>query len=76
VSTALFLRLRELTAGPPLLVGEVVTINGDGTSTITLPTGGEIRARGTSVSVGNNAFVRNGVIEGAAPSLSTVTIEI
>lgn len=33
-------------------------------------------ARGTSVSAGSLAFVRNGVIEGAAPALTLETIEV
>ncbi|WP_390211430.1 hypothetical protein [Undibacterium danionis] len=42
---------------------------------IQLPGGAYITARGVST-VGNKVFVRDGVIEGVAPTLTVVTVEI
>ena len=76
MSGALYRRLLELLPQSPLLVGTVVAVNADGTSTVALPDGGTLVVRGTSVAVDEDAFVRDGVIEGAAPVLPTFTIEI
>lgn len=72
----IFRRLVELLPRDQLLVGTVVAHHSDGTSTIGLPGGGTLRARGVDVAVGLQAFVRSGVIEGEAPALPTVTIEV
>jgi len=49
---------------------------GAGTSIVTWPGGDVQTVRGTSVAPGTRAFVRNGVIESAAPNLTTETIEV
>jgi hypothetical protein len=70
-------RLKAVLAPPsPLLVGEVTAHNGDGTSTLGLPDGGVMRARGQTVQVGHKAFVRSGAIEGEAPNLPTFNAEV
>jgi hypothetical protein len=46
-----------------------------GTCANTLPGGDLQTVRGTSVSVASNAFVRNGLIEGAAPNLGVAQAE-
>lgn len=69
-------RFRQLTAGPPLLVGEVTAHNTDGTSTIQTPDGGTLRVQGQGVAVGNNAYYRDGRIEGDAPSLSVIEVTV
>lgn len=76
----LFARLQSLLPEPPLLIGDVLAHNADGTSTVSLITqasGGQVapglatgtlvRARGTQVAVGARAFVRAGVVESEAP---------
>lgn len=65
-----FRQFQRLLPRDPLLAGEVIAHNSDGTSTVQLPGGGEIRARGQSVAVGTNAYVRSGRIEGEAPDLT------
>lgn len=75
-SLNVFRSLKELFTQPPLLVAVVSTVNGDGTSTVTFPGGGQQRVRGTSVSAGNQAFVQAGEIRGQAPSLTSLTIEV
>ena len=57
----------------PLEVGEITSIAG-GVALITLPGGGVLQARGDGT-VGQRVFVRAGVIEGAAPTLTYVTGE-
>lgn len=74
MTTNAFARLRRLLPRPPLLVGEITSIDNN-IATILLPGGATIQARGTGT-VGNQAFVRDGVIESDAPSLPVVEIEI
>lgn len=84
MSVNLFSRLRQLLPAPPLWVATVLAVNADGTSTVELPTGVpgaevspglssgfKLRVRGTSVAVGQRAFIRDGVIESLAPSGGT-----
>lgn len=58
----------------PLQVGTVLSVAGELT-TVELPGGGVLRVRGAAT-VGQRVFVRDGVIEGAAPSLPIEIIEI
>jgi hypothetical protein len=70
MNTNLYRALRELLPESPLQVATVTAVNTlEGTSTITWPGGTEQRVRGTSVPALSLAFVRDGVIEGAAPEL-------
>lgn len=58
----------------PLQVGTVEQASGGG-HVIELPGGGRVTARGEAV-VGQRVFVRDGVIEGAAPNLPVEVIEV
>lgn len=58
----------------PLQVGTVLSISGD-VSTIQLPSGGILQARGQAT-VGQHVFVRDGLIEGTAPNLTVVVIAV
>ena len=58
----------------PLQVGTVLAISSQ-VATVELPGGGIIQARGQAT-VGQHVFVRDGVIEGAAPELPVVVIEV
>jgi hypothetical protein len=69
-----FARLIGLLPGDPLLVGTVTAI-ADGVATVELPDGGVLRARGAA-SVDDRVFVRAGAIEGQAPALSYVEIDV
>ncbi|MDZ4237979.1 MAG: hypothetical protein U1A81_07465 [Hydrogenophaga sp.] len=64
----------DLLPGRPLEVGTVVAITGD-VATIELPGGGQLQARGQST-VGARVFVRDGLIEGEAPTLTYITAEV
>jgi len=71
----LFARFARLLPNEPLQVGEVTAHNADGTSTVTLPTG-TIRARGQGVTIGLNAFIRNGEVIGEAPNLTSYSVDV
>jgi hypothetical protein len=73
-SNNVYRRLLALLPEPPTDVGEVVLVSADG-CTIELLNGGMVNARG-SASLGDLVYVRNGAIEGPAPTLQTVEIEV
>jgi hypothetical protein len=65
---------RALISGPPLQVGQVLNIQA-GTARVQMPGGGVVNARGEAT-VGQHVFLRGQVIEGEAPDLPVITIEI
>ena len=65
---------RDLIPDPALQVGTVQSV-ADNIAVVELPGGGTLRARG-SATVGQTVFVRDGVVEGQAPSLPVELIEI
>lgn len=67
---------QALLPAPPLYVVEVTAHNADGTSTVEFPTGLTFRVRGQDVAIGAFAFVRNDVIEGEAPAVAPITLEV
>ena len=74
MSFNLYRRLRTLLPDAPLVVGSVVSVTASG-ATVQLPDGSQIAARGGAL-LGQKVFVRDGLIEGPAPSLPTVLIEV
>lgn len=70
----IFRQFIDLLPKQPLEVGTVVVLSAAG-ATVQLPGGGLVHARGNA-SVGQRVFVRDGLIEGVAPSLTYVTAEI
>jgi hypothetical protein len=75
MSTNLFRALQGLLPKEPLQVLQVTAVHGDGTCTVQHPGGGQQRVRG-SATEGDAVFVRAGLIEGTAPALSVVTVEV
>lgn len=74
-----FTSLKKLLPDAPLAIGEVMASHADGTSTVKYPGGAQARVRlGSSgaFSNGERVYVRNGVIEGGAPALSTTSISV
>ena len=69
-------RLENLLPHSPLLAGDVTAHHPDGTSTVQLPDGSQLRVRGQSVAVGQKAFVQGGEIRGQAPNLAVVGITV
>ncbi len=74
MSGNLFQAFKKVFPDHPLQVGEVTAVDGD-LATVTLPGGGVLQARGAAT-LGAQVFVRDGVIEGEAPALPLVVIEI
>lgn len=68
--------IRGLSPQAPLQIATITAVNADNTSTVEYADGSVQRARGTSVAVGQPAFIRAGVVEGLAPSRTAFTIEI
>lgn len=69
-----FRQFLDLLPARPLQVATVTHVDAD-VCTLELPGGGVLQARGTAA-VDDQVFVRDGVIEGAAPALTIVAIEI
>ena len=59
----------------PLQVGDIMAAD-SGVYDIELPGGGMVKGRGTGYAVGARVFVRDGLIEGEAPALTLVEIDI
>ncbi|QSI33384.1 hypothetical protein GNX71_28980 [Variovorax sp. RKNM96] len=73
----LFLRLQELLAGDPVFIGTVVAIHVDGTATVAMQGGGQLRLRNPLASaLDARVFFEGSVITGPAPDLPVVEIEI
>lgn len=64
-------RWMALQAPKPRQVGTVVAVDGD-VATIELPGGGRLQAVGQAA-VDDRVFVRDGLIEGEAPTLTYIT---
>lgn len=72
----LWQRFRELLPSDPLLIGTVLSHNADGTSTVELPGGGQLRVMGQGVAVAAKAFIQGGRIVEQAPDLPVTEIEV
>lgn len=73
-STNLYKRLKQILPEPPLLIGTVLSTTATG-ALVQLPDLSLVSVRG-SATIGQHLFIRNGTIEGIAPTLPTVLIEI
>ena len=70
----LYKQFMDLQSPKPWEVGTVAVVV-NGVATIDLPGGGRLQARG-SAQAGQRVFVRDGVIEGEAPSLTYTQAEV
>lgn len=70
----LFVALRRQLAGEPLQVGDVIGAVGNAW-VVQLPGGVNVSARGQATT-GQRVFVQGGVIQGPAPALPIVLIEV
>lgn len=68
----LYRQFRALIPEAPLLLGTVLATD---PVRVQLPDGSQITVRGEA-EIGQAVFVRDGVIEGAAPALGVVVIEV
>ena len=74
--TNLFRQLLELLPQTPLTIATVAADHADGTCTVTYPGGAQTRVRGEGFAVSEQVFIREGVIEGTAPALTAITVEV
>ncbi|MPS87635.1 MAG: hypothetical protein E2585_02910 [Comamonas sp.] len=70
----LYKQFMDLQSPKPLLVGTVAFVI-NGVATVNLPGGGRLQARGPA-QAGQRVFVRDGAIEGEAPSLTYTEGEV
>lgn len=68
-------RFKRLLPGDPLLIGHIESAHADGTATVLMLGGGSQRVRGTGT-VGQPVYVRGGVIEGPAPTMTQLGIDV
>lgn len=71
-----FRQLLELLPQTPLTIATVAAQHANGECTVTYPSGSQVRVRGEGFAVADQVFVRDGVIEGAAPALTPMTVDI
>lgn len=77
MTTALYTRLLRLLPDQPVLTATVYALHGDGTATVTLLGGADLRVRNPlSAGVGSTVYVQGDAVIGDAPSLTPVLIEI
>jgi len=69
-------KFRELLPFRVQMIGEVVTVHSDGTSTIDLPDGSRFRVVGDSVAVDGWALVEGNRIINEVPALPTYDAEV
>lgn len=74
----LWRRFADLLPHSPTLLAMVTLLHSDGSASLTLLGGGILRTRtgGVDCSVGDRVFVRDGQIQGLAPQLPQVMVEI
>jgi hypothetical protein len=73
-TTNLWKRLKQLIPAAPLLVGTVDSVSAYG-AVVILPDGSLVAVRGDAT-VNQTVFIRDGMIEGLAPTLTPVLIDI
>ena len=73
--TNVYTEFKKLLNPAPLLVGDITEVNG-GIATIELPDGTLTTGRGDGLVSGQRVFVRAGMVEGTAPALPVVLVEI
>ncbi|MBL4796499.1 MAG: hypothetical protein JKY50_03700 [Oleispira sp.] len=71
-----WVKFGELVAPGAKAVVTVTTVNNDGTTSVTLRGGGELRVQGDNVAQGAKALIQGGRISGAAPSLPIISTEV
>lgn len=70
----LYKLFKSIVPDAPLLVGKAISIEGNQVF-IQLPGGAMVSVRGDA-EIGKNYFIRDGVIEGEAPDLTPITIDV
>lgn len=77
MSLNLYRVLQDLLPKRPLAVATVVsTLSGQHSTVVSWPGGAQSTVRGEGYATGAKVFVRDGVIEGEAPALTSITIDV
>ena len=76
MATNLWMKFRRLLPDNPLIIVTVAAVNTDGTSIVSTVGGGSMRVIGTTVAVGQKAYVKDRAIVGKAPDLPHYEIEV
>lgn len=77
MSIALFLQFEQLQQPDPLLSGVIALVFPDGTATVSLPGGGQMRVRNPLANqAGDHVYLQGGTITGAAPALEVIEVFI
>lgn len=74
---SLYLGLAELLATDPVLAGVIDTVFADGTATVTLPGGGQMRVRNPlGLAASAHVYLQGGAITGGAPAFDVIEVFI
>jgi len=74
---SIYLGLADLVDTDPLLVGVVADMFPDGTATVTLAGGGQMRVRNPlGLASAANVYVQGGAITGGAPAIEVIEVFI
>lgn len=71
-----WVQLTRLMAPGAKQIVTVASVGTDGTSVVTLRSGGDVRVAGDSVAAGQKAFIQGGRIVGRAPDLPAFSVEV
>ena len=71
-----WVRFGALTAPGTKMVATVASVNADGSSVVTLRTGGSLRVQGDDVTAGDKVLIQQGRIIGRAASLLAVSVTV
>lgn len=77
MTASLFLGLAEVLGTDPLLYGVVASVFPDGTATVTLAGGGQMRVRNPlGLAAAAHVYVQGGAITGEAPAFDVIEVFI
>lgn len=78
IQTNFWSRFLDLLPKAPRLLGDIATNTGNGNYVVTLLGGGTLNCRAVDITMqpGTRVFIKEGVIEGKAPALTAVMVEL
>ncbi|MGJ7605493.1 hypothetical protein ACSFA7_14235 [Variovorax sp. LT1R20] len=77
MTASLYLGMAELLATDPLLFGVVSDVFPDGTATVSLPGGGQMRVRNPlGLASAATVYLQGGAITGSAPAFDVIEVFI
>jgi len=72
----IYTKFRQLLPRQPLLLGSVAALHSDGTITVTLITGGDVKVIGQGVTVSDRVYIQGHELIGKAPTMPFYEEEI